>query len=125
MPKPYSAQCPAMMAALRQPAIGSVTGLRSAVMERALRGSPSIIVFAVTSDARHCRRMRRSVSIPGQSGCGNVAPFFSGGITLLSSSGERRGTHLIMHARLAAKPGVQENELATLQRSRARRSQDL
>jgi hypothetical protein len=24
--------------------------------------------------------------IPGQSGCGSVAPFFSGGITLLSSS---------------------------------------
>src|SRR3954452_6242081 len=113
MPKPCSTQCPAMIGALRQPAIGSVTGLRSAVMKRALRGSPSIVVFAATSEARHCRRMRRSVSIPGQYGGGSVAPFFSGGITLLSSSGERHRTHLIMHAKLAAKLGVQENELAT------------
>ncbi len=74
-----------MIAELRQPTIGSVTGLRSGVMKRPLSGSESIFVFASTSDARHCRRIKRSVSIPGQFGCGSMTPFWSGGIILLSS----------------------------------------
>src|SRR5262249_4746716 len=74
------------------------------VMNRALRGSPSIAMFAAMSEARHCRRIRRSVSIPGQSGCGSVAPFFSVGIILLSSCPENVA-RLIFHARLAAKHG--------------------
>jgi hypothetical protein len=68
-----------MIAALRQPTIVSVTGLRSAVMKRALSGSPSMAVFSAISEARHWRRSRRSVSIPGQFGCGSVAPCFSEG----------------------------------------------
>src|SRR5262245_22195300 len=107
MPKPCSAQCPAMIAALRQPAIGSVTGLRSGVMKRALRGSPSIAVLAAMSEARHCRRMRRSVSIPAQPCCGSTAPFFSCGIICLSSCPESVA-HLIFHARLAAKYGEEK-----------------
>jgi len=106
MPKPCSTQCPAMIAALRQPAIGSVTGLRSAVMKRALSGSPSIAILAAMSAARHCRSNSRSVSIPGQLGCGGVAPVFSGGIILLSSStGKRCRTHITLSARLPAKYG--------------------
>jgi len=86
MPKPCSTQCPAMIAELRQPAIGSVTGLRSVVMKRAPKGSPSIAVFAAMSEARHCRKISRSVSIPGQSGCGSVAPCFSGGISCTATA---------------------------------------
>jgi len=74
-----------MIAELRQPFAASVTGLPSAVMKRPLSGSDNIAVFGITSDARHCRRNRRSVSIPGQSGLGSVAPGLSGGIILLSS----------------------------------------
>jgi hypothetical protein len=65
------------------PYVGSVAGLPSAVMKRPLSGSDSITPFGATSDARHCRRMRRSVSIPGQSGYGSAAPVLSGGIILL------------------------------------------
>src|ERR1700747_2297684 len=74
-----------MIAAWRQPAIESVTDFRSGVMKRPLKGSPSMAVFAAMSAARHCRSSSRSVSVPGQSGDGSVAPCLSGGIILLSS----------------------------------------
>src|SRR5579872_4127471 len=120
-----------MIAELRQPLIGSVTGLRSGVMKRPLSGSESIAVLGPMSEARHCRRISRSVSMPGQSDFGSATPGLSGGIILSLSNNAglllgrmagRRVLHFLLSFR-QSNGGL--HELAPLQRPRPRRSQDL
>ena len=80
MPKPCSTQCPDRIAALRHPTKSLVTGLPSAVMNRAVPGSASMAVLGATSAPHHRRRIRRSVWITGPSGCARVTPGFRGAI---------------------------------------------
>src|SRR4051794_10494585 len=80
MPAPWSTQCPAMIAALRHPFSSLVTGLPSAVMNLAVPASASIAVFAATSAPRHCRNIKRSVSMTGPSMCASVTADFAGGV---------------------------------------------
>src|SRR5258708_3618865 len=80
MPKPWSAQCPDITAALRQPTISVVTGLPSAVMKRAVSGSLSIAELGAISLAHHGRRISCSVSILGPVTSSSLAPGLSGGI---------------------------------------------
>ncbi len=79
MPAPCSAQCPAITAALRHPANSLVGGLPSAAINRAVPGSDSIAALGATSAPRHCRSLRRSVSITGPFGWASVTPGLSGG----------------------------------------------
>ena len=67
MPKPCSAQCPDHHGGVAPAADPVVTGLPSGVMKRAVPGSDSIAVFAAMSRSRHCRRIRRAVSMTGPS----------------------------------------------------------
>src|SRR5215475_10310358 len=78
MPAPYSTQCPAMTAAFRHPTSSSVTGLPSAVINRAVGGSDSMAVFGAMSDPRHCRRISRSVSMTGPLMLASAAPGLTG-----------------------------------------------
>src|SRR5258708_15855259 len=77
IPKPCSAQCPDITAALRQPESSLVIGLPSAAMKRAVPGSDSIAVFAATSALRPFRTIRRSVSTPGPSPAITPAPYLT------------------------------------------------
>src|SRR6202035_5393004 len=121
MPAPCNAQCPAITAALRQPANSLVMGFPSTVMNRAVRGSASIAVFGATSVPRHCRRISRSVSITGPFDWASVTPGLRGAIILnfhfhgrrllpyIRISGGKRGPYHPCQIRLAIRLGEQQH----------------
>src|SRR5713226_5329283 len=119
MPGPCNTQCPDMTAAFRHPTSSSVTGFPSTVMNRAVPGSDSIAVFGATSAPRHCRSLRRSVSMTGPPGRASVTPGFKGAIIAISvllgqisrglASCDKRGAYHPCKIRLALRLGKQQH----------------
>src|SRR3954452_19549129 len=99
--KPCSAQCPAMIAALRHPPCSLVITLPSGVMKRPESGSDNIAVFAAMSLLRHGRRISRGVSMNGPSAAISLAPGLSGGIIgflIIRHPGEGRDPYAAAYA---------------------------